>query len=317
MTTQIELDHSGAEIRMPRRGGRIIHPEGARSNRTRIFFTIPALVLFTTVVIVPVFLNFFYAGTDWDGFAPSFRFVGLSNFVHAASDPQALQALRNTLIFTAVNAPIQIIVGLALALSLQGRGRIRSFLRVVIVMPIAISGVILGFIGDLIFEPQSGLLDGASHIPLFGWLAQNWLGEPSLAMSAVIAMNLWQWSGFTMLIFVAGLASLPSDLFEAAKIDGAGAWQRFRYVTWPMLAPAVTINVVLTVIGGMKVFDIIYVLTRGGPGNSTESIVQLVTQNGSLGEFGYSASISLALTLITLAISLLLLGALRRREVSA
>jgi ABC-type sugar transport system permease subunit len=184
-------------------------------------------------------------------------------------------------------------------------------------MPIAISGVVLGFLGTVIFDPNSGLLRAASNAPGLHFLTQNWLGSPNLAMASVIAMNLWQWTGFTMLIFLAGLSTIPGELYEAATLDGAGRWGQFRNVTWPLLAPAVTINVVLTLIGGLKIFDIIYVLTKGGPGTATQSIVMRVTSEGSFAEYGYSASIDFVLTAIILIVSLLALGLLRRRELSA
>jgi raffinose/stachyose/melibiose transport system permease protein len=160
-------------------------------------------------------------------------------------------------------------------------------------------------------------LKAASAAPGLHFLAQNWLGSPALAMGSVIAMNLWQWTGFTMLIFIAGLSTIPAELYEAATLDGAGRWGQFRNVTWPLLAPAVTINVVLTLIGGLKIFDIVYVLTQGGPGTATQSIVMRVSSEGSFAQYGYSAAIDFVLTAIILVVSLVALGLLRRRELTA
>lgn len=283
----------------------------------RAAFFAPAAILFTIVMIVPVVLNLGYAFTNWDGFSSSFDFVGLDNFARAVSDPVVRQTLLNTLVFTLINAPLQVALGLLLALALKQPGRTITFLRTVIVFPIAISGVVLGVIGDIIFSPSFGLLDAVSQSPGWEWLGQNWLGDPSLAMFSVIAMNLWQWTGVTMLVFIAGLNGIPSELYEAARIDGAGAFRQFQHVSWPLLAPAATINIVLTIIGGLKVFDIIYILTSGGPGVATRSVVMQVATQSSYSSFGYAASISLLLTVLIFVVTGLLLLMLRRREISA
>lgn len=288
-----------------------------RPQGMKLLFIVPAAVFFTVIVIVPVLTNFFYGLTDWNGFSDTFNFIGATNFVKLLNDLDVRNAVGNTLVFTLINAPLQIGIGLILALALKRPGRFTTFLRVTALIPIAISGVVLSFLGEVIFDPSTGILHSLSAIPGLGWLAQNWLGSPSLAMGSIIFMQLWQWSGFTMIVFIAGMATIPNELYEAARIDGANYFQQFRAVTWPMLAPAATINVVLTVIGGLKVFDIIYVLTRGGPGQSTESIVMRVASQGGFAKFGYSAATSFGLTILVLAISLLLLTVLRRREFRA
>ncbi|WP_307292998.1 carbohydrate ABC transporter permease [Microbacterium natoriense] len=275
------------------------------------------MVLFTAVVVLPILANLFFSFTDWNGFSSTFDFVGFDNVLRVFSDPENGRAARNTLLFAVVNSVLQLSLGLALALTLYGPGKLRSTLRLVIVLPIAVSGVVLGFLGTVIFDPRTGLLTAASKAPGLGWLAQNWLGDPSLAMGTVIFMNLWQWTGFTMLIFLAGLSMVPAELLEAATIDGAGAWRRFAHITWPLLAPSATINIVLTAIGGFKVFDVIYVLTKGGPGGATESIVSRAATQGSFGQFGYSAATNLVLTLGVLVVSVVLLVILRRRELRA
>ena len=286
-------------------------------NRTKLLFIVPAAIVFGVVVLVPIVENFFYAFTDWTGFGNDFAFVGIENFGRLLGDQQTLQAFGNTMVFTVCNAPLQIGLGLLLAVTLKRPGRFVSLLRTIIVLPIAISGVVLGFLGTVIFDPNSGILRAMSEAPGLGFLAQNWLGSSSLAMASVIAMNLWQWTGLTMLIFLAGLATIPQELYEAARLDGANAWDQFRTVTWPLLAPAATINIVLTLIGGLKVFDIIYVLTQGGPGTATESIVMRVTSEGGFARFGYASAIDFVLTAVILAVSLIALLLLRRREIDA
>lgn len=288
-----------------------------RRQTMKLLFIVPAAGFFTVIVIVPVLTNFFYGLTDWNGFSDTFNFIGVTNFIKVFNDIDVRNAVGNTLVFTLINAPLQIGIGLVLALALKRPGRLTTILRVTALIPIAVSGVVLSFLGEVIFDPSSGILHTLAAAPGFGWLAQNWLGSPSLAMGSIIFMQLWQWSGFTMIVFIAGMATIPGELYEAARIDGANYLQQFRAVTWPMLAPSATINIVLTVIGGLKVFDIIYVLTRGGPGQSTESIVMRVASQGGFAKFGYSAATSFGLTILVLAISLVLLAVLRRREFRA
>lgn len=288
-----------------------------RARATSLAFVLPAAILFGVVVLGPIVLNLYYAFTDWSGIGPNFNFVGADNFVRMFGDPELRRDAQNTLVFTLASTPLQILIGLGLALALQKPGRLSNSLRMVILMPIAISGVVLGFLGSLIFDPRNGLLTGLADATGIDWLGQNWLGDPRLAMVAVVVMNLWQWSGLTMLIFISGLVTQPAELHEAARIDGAGAWKRFRHVTLPLLAPAVTINTVLTVIGGLKVFDIVYVLTKGGPAGSTETVVARAALQASFGQYGYSAASNLSLTLVIIVVSFALLRILRRRELAA
>jgi raffinose/stachyose/melibiose transport system permease protein len=286
-------------------------------NTTKMLFIAPAAIVFAVVILLPIIENLFYSFTDWTGFGSEFSFIGVQNFARLFADQQTLQAFWNTIVFTICNAPLQIGLGLLLAVTLKKPGRFISVLRTIIVLPIAISGVVLGFLGTVIFDPNSGILRAMSETPGLGFLAQNWLGNANLAMASVVAMNLWQWTGFTMLIFLAGLSTIPAELYEAATLDGAGPWAQFRTITWPLLAPAATINIVLTLIGGFKVFDIIYVLTQGGPGTATESIVMRVTSEGGFARFGYASAIDFTLTAVILIVALVALVFLRRREIDA
>ncbi|GAA1661434.1 sugar ABC transporter permease [Microbacterium lacus] len=287
-----------------------------RGNTALALFILPGLVVFTIVVTVPVIQNFYFSFTDWNGFSPNPDFVGLKNFASMAGDSALVNAAKNTLIFTLITAPVQFFIALALAVSLSGAGRVKHFLRTVVVLPIAISGTVLGFLGTLIFDPGRGLLVGASHIPGLAFLDQNWLGDPTLAMFCVVAMSVWQYAGLNTIIFIAAIATVPQELGEAATIDGAGPWRSFWSVTWPMLAPAATINLVLNVIGGLKVFDVIYVLTKGGPAGATESVVTRVATSSSING-GYSAATSFVLTVLITLIAFVLLAILRRREFAA
>ena len=285
-------------------------------------FLLPALVLFSLVVIYPVLSSLFYGFTDWDGVSTTANFIGLHNFQHLFADPTFRTAFTNTVIFTGVTALLQngIALGLALALDyvaswLKG---LAGVLRVFFLIPMLLSPLAIGYLGQFIFSPTFGVLDNIlTTLHLEGW-TRDWLGDPHLALGSVIVANLWQYVGYNMIIYLAGLQAVPRDLYEAANIDGAGVIQQFRSVTWPMLAPATTISLLLTLIGGFKVFDLIFAMTNGGPGYATESVVMQVYREGfQLNHFGYAAATSITLCLFIFGISLALLAVLRRREVTA
>lgn len=283
-------------------------------------FLLPAFVLYTAVVIYPVLSSFVYGFTDWNGIDSTVNFVGLSNFAHLFSDPNVRVAFSNTLWFTICAAIFQnaIALGLALALDylLSWARSLAVVMRVIFLIPMLLSPLAIGYLGQYIFSPTFGALDVfLTDIHLTG-LTRDWLGDPHVALGSLIVANLWQFVGYNMIIFLAGLQSVPHDLLEAASIDGAGAWRRFFNVTWPMIAPATTISLILTLIGGFKVFDLIFAMTNGGPGYATESVVLRVYREGfQNNHFGYAAAISSVLCLFIFLLSLMLLGVLRRREV--
>lgn len=285
-------------------------------------FLLPALMLFSLVVIYPVFSSLFYGFTDWDGVSPTARFIGLQNFQHLLTDSAFHTAFMNTLIFTVAAALLQngIALGLALALDYLA-GWVKGFagaLRVVFLIPMLLSPLAIGYLGQYMFSPTFGVLDNLlAALHLAGW-THDWLGDPQVALASVIGANLWQYVGYNMIIYLAGLQAVPRELYEAASIDGAASVQQFQHVTWPLLAPATTISLLLTLIGGFKVFDLIFAMTNGGPGYATESIVMRIYREGfQLNHFGYAAAMSITLCLFIFLLSLSLLAILRRREVAA
>lgn len=285
-------------------------------------FVLPALLLFTVVVIYPVLSSLVYGFTDWNGVSPDVHFIGLSNFSRMFADQNVRIAFVNTVIFTVAAAVFQngIALGLALALDhLMGwlRG-LATALLILFLIPMLLSPLAIGYLGQYIFSPTFGVLDTLlADAHLASW-TRDWLGDPHLALSSVIVANLWQYVGYNMIIFLAGLQAVPRDLYESASIDGAGEVQQFWHVTWPLIAPATTISLILTLIGGFKVFDLIFAMTNGGPGYATESVVMRVYREGfQLNHFGYAAAISITLCLFIFVLSVALLSILRRREVIA
>jgi raffinose/stachyose/melibiose transport system permease protein len=282
------------------------------------WFAVPALLVYALVVLYPSGAGIVYAFTDWSGIG-DFSFVGFDNFAQLWNDEAARGSLLNTMLLTVAIVVVQNGIGLALALGVHARIRSRALLRVIFFAPAVVSPVMVAFLWKYVYNPDadSGLNGILGSIGLGSW-RQDWLGDPDLALWSVAFMVVWQFAGYSMVIFLAGLESVPADLHEAAMIDGAGRWQRFRHVTWPLLAPAVTVNVMLSTIGGLKLFDQVYAATNGGPGYASETLsTVLYKQAFVFGNFGYSTAIALVLALFVAAVSLVQIHFLRGREVTS
>ncbi|WP_329125538.1 carbohydrate ABC transporter permease [Streptomyces sp. NBC_01465] len=281
-------------------------------------FVVPALVVYAVVVLYPSIAGVAYAFTDWTGIG-SFSFVGLDNFRALLDDHRALDSVGNTLLLTVAIVVVQNLVGLLLALGVHTNIRSRQLLRVIFFAPAVVSPVMVAFLWKYVYnpDPHAGL-NGVLGALGLGGLRQDWLGNPSLALWSVAAMVIWQYAGYSMVVFLAGLQGVPAELHEAARIDGAGSWQRFRYLTWPMLAPALTVNLMLSTIGGLKLFDQVYAATNGGPGTSSETLSTVLYKEAFVyGKFGYSTAVALVLALFVAAVSLVQLRYLRAREITA
>ncbi|MFJ9197173.1 carbohydrate ABC transporter permease [Streptomyces flaveolus] len=261
------------------------------------------MLLFAFVVLVPSVRGVYYAFTDWDGLDPSFSFVGLGNFGDLADDRDAVQAMGHTLLVAAAITVIQNFFGLLLALGVNSAIRSRNLLRVFLFAPAVITPIVTAYLWRNLLGPDGALNSLLAAAGLGSW-QQDWLGDPDLALWAVVGVTVWQYAGYSMVIFLAGLQSVPAEIHEAAAIDGAGPVRRFWSVTRPLLAPAVTINLMLSVIGGLKLFDQVYALTGGGPGHATDTISTLIYKDAfTLGEFGYSIALAVVLTFVVAVVS--------------
>ncbi|GAA4715587.1 carbohydrate ABC transporter permease [Phytohabitans rumicis] len=281
-------------------------------------FVAPALLVYAAIVIYPSVAGVVYAFTDWTGIG-DWSFVGLRNFDTLLHDDQSLGALKNTLLLTVAIVVVQNGIGLLLALGVHARIKSRMVLRAVFFAPVVVSPVMIAFLWKYVYNPAPDAgLNGLLGAVGLGSLRQDWLGDPSLALWSVAAMVVWQNAGYSMVIFLAGLEGIGKDVREAATIDGAGPVARFRYVTWPLLAPATTINVMLSTIGGLKLFDQVFAATGGGPGYATETLsTVLYKQAFVFGRYGYSTAVALVLALFVAAVSLVQIRYLRAREDNA
>jgi raffinose/stachyose/melibiose transport system permease protein len=262
------------------------------------WFMVPALALFAFVVLVPSARGVYYAFTDWDGLSPDLSFVGLGNFAEMLTDPAAMQALWHTVVIAVAITIIQNGIGLLLALGVNTMIKSRNVLRVFLFAPAVITPIVTAYLWRNLLGPDGAVNSLLGAVGLDSW-QQNWLGDPDLALWSIVGVTVWQYAGYSMVIFLAGLQSIPKEIYEAAAIDGAGSVRRFWSVVRPLLAPALTINLMLSIIGGLKLFDQVYALTGGGPGHATDTLSTLIYKDAfTLGEFGYSIALALVLTAV-------------------
>ncbi|MDX2702095.1 sugar ABC transporter permease [Streptomyces sp. PA03-6a] len=256
------------------------------------------MLLFAFVVLVPSARGVYYAFTDWDGLDPNFSFVGLDNFTGLPDDPDAVQAIWHTLLIAVSITVIQNAFGLLLALGVNSLIKTRNVLRVLLFAPAVITPIVTAYLWRNLLGP-SGAVNSLLGAVGLDSLRQDWLGDPQLALWSIVGVIVWQFGGYSMVIFLAGLQSVPKEIHEAADIDGAGPIRRFWSITRPLLAPAFTINLMLSIIGGIKLFDQVYALTGGGPGHATDTLSTLIYKDAfTLGEFGYSIALAVVLTII-------------------
>ena len=274
-----------------------------RETFWRVVLLTPALTVFSIFVIWPLLDSFRYSFTNWNGFNPNYKFVGLDNFAKIFTDPNFVTATVNTAIWMVAALLLPTLLGLALALLLNTGLRGASIFKSIFYLPICLSAVIVGQIWIWIYQPDWGLLNNVvAHITGskfdFAWLAQ-----PSTALGSVILAWSWQQTGLAMVIFLAGLTSIPRDLLEAADIDGVKRWKQTIHIVLPMLRPATVVVVALSVINSLKGFDILYIMTGGGPFQSSNTLAFFMYEESFRKyRMGYGSAISVVLFLITLSI---------------
>ena len=294
--TTVQDDAAGAG------GGRISRP---RRNRPLIrygywWWALPAIVAVLLIHYISTAGGAYYAFTDWTGIG-DYNFIGLENFQRIFDNPELVKSLQNTL-FLAFGFLIATNVGgLLLALALNRTLKTRYVLRVLFFMPVVLSPLAVSYIWTFIFDFRGPLNQ------VIGWVGmepRTWLADPNLALWAVLVVMAWQTTGLVMVIYLAGLATVPVDIEEAAALDGAGTFSRFWHVTVPMIRPAIAIASTLMLIQGLRVFDQVLALTGGGPNGATETLAtQVYKQTFALGNFGFGAALALMLTLVILIFS--------------
>jgi ABC-type sugar transport system permease subunit len=276
------------------------------------WFLVPAFAVLILFFLVPTLYNLIYAFTDWSSFKTAINPVGLDNFRSLLGNGVLLSDLRTTVIYAALVALFQNLFGLVLALLLESDTRLNRFARVMFFIPVIMSALAVGYIFQALLKP-SGALNAVlgwfvGHDVQHAWLADSW------TLLYVALIHSWKWMGLAMLIYLAGLKTISVDVLEAARIDGAGPWQTFRRVRFPLLAPAVTFNVATALLGSMNSFDIVQATTGGGPAQSTEILNIFIYRTFGQGLFAQATTMSLVLLLVIALMAFPTIWLLRRRE---
>ena len=279
--------------------------EQRRASLAPYLWILPAILVYGIFKLGPLIGGIYLALLRWDGIEDP-RFIGLRNFDKILNDKLTLMVLGNNVEYAVITVVGKIVLSLFLAVMLNQALRGRTFYRTGLFMPVVMSFVVIGILWRWLFNTEFGLINNLLENLGLGFLALDWLGDTDIALKSLTLVDIWKWYGFHMVIFLAGLQSIPDELYEAARIDGASAWQQFLHVTLPMLQPVMIVNVTISVMGAFNVFDIPYVMTEGGPANSTNVMALHIFLRGfKFYRFGFSAALSyVLLTIVTLVAAL-------------
>ena len=268
-----------------------------------VIFILPALIIYLLFSIIPFLYTIYYSFTDYTDMNPiNLHFVGLKNYIKVLQTPVMLAAIKNSVIYAILLTGFQTLLGLPLAFVLNQKLKSRNLLRAVFFFPAVFSSLIIGYLWNFIMSSSDfGLINNILHQLGLGTL--NFFTSKN-ALYSVILTQIWQWTGWAMVIFLANLQSISPDLYEAAEIDGANGLKKFMYVTLPLMCPSVKIVIVTGLIGGMKVFDIIYSMKSGGPGDATQTVMTVMMKKGiSEGFYSTGSAFGVCFFIIVLAIS--------------
>lgn len=278
-------------------------------------FVLPAFLIYLFFVIQPFLTSVYYSLTEWDGAQPVKRFVGLRNYQELLFDSLLWQALYHNLIWVIVGTISPIVIALLLGILLWGRIQGRVIFRTVYFVPVVLSEVVVAIVWNWIYHPLFGVVNTVLRAIGLGDWATGWLGDPFWALPSLLVTAIWSYYGFCFVIIMAGLQNVNMDLVEAATIDGATFWQRFRYVILPELRHVLTMITTFTLIGGFNVFGIVFVMTQGGPGTATQVIATYTYRKAfQEAEMGYGAALSMVMTLLSLGAAYLFLRLRERSE---
>jgi len=275
-------------------------------------FLAPSLVFFITFLLFPVLFSLYLSFHQWNMFSSDTSFIGVSNYVQVVSSYEFWDVMSNTLVYTLGTVPLNMLLALVFATFLSKNIRGKKFLRAALFTPVIISPVAAAVIWRWIYEPNFGLLNYL--LSFFGIDPVNWLNDPTAAMFAIIVMGVWKTFGFNMILFAAGLSGIPEQYYEAAELDGSNAWQRFWHITIPLLSPTTLFVLVMSVIGSFQVFDLVYVLTSGGPIGSTKVLVFYLYEHAfKFFEMGYASAVAYLLFGAVFALTILQLRIMKKR----
>jgi raffinose/stachyose/melibiose transport system permease protein len=273
---------------------------------------LPAAVVFLVIFLVPTVMAFYFALTRWTLFDS--EFVGLDNFRDFLAEQNLRVGFQNTLVYAVLTSGLKVVLGLLLGVLLTSKLRLRGFLRSVVFFPTLVSTVAVGITFSMLLKPQTGLVNQA--LALVGIDGRDWLGDAGTALLSVALVDVWKGVGLATVIYIAGIMSIPTEFYQAVAVDGGSAWHRFRHITLPLSWPATYSVIILSFIGGLRSFDLIWTMTRGGPGFTSDTIASIIYKQYQAGFFGLSTAGNVLLFLIVTAIAVPLNYYLGKRQVA-
>ncbi len=289
-----------------------------RRRYTWLFFLAPVIIILISIVIFPLIFSLSLSFHEWNVIrGKEWTWIGLENYKTIfLYDPYFRSTLKVTFLYLLGTVPLQFALGLAVALILNRiTTKIIGFLRTTLIVPTTMTPVVVGIIWRLMYNPDLGMLN--YFLTLFGFPPINWVGKPETALPSVMMADIWEWTPFMALILLAGLQALPQDSFEAAIVDGASSWQIFRYITLPLLTPIMMVALLIRIMDSFKTFDLIFVLTQGGPGMSTEVLNYYTYRYGfKFFHMGYASALSWLVLVIVTVISISLIRVLQTKNIA-
>ncbi|MFG2004253.1 carbohydrate ABC transporter permease [Spirillospora sp. NPDC048911] len=272
----------------------------------------PAAAVYLVIFLVPTVMAFYFSLTRWTLFDSTF--VGLDNFRDFLAEQNLRVGFQNTIVYAVVTSGLKVVLGMALGVLLTSTLRSRGFLRSVVFFPVLVSTVAVGITFSMLLKPDTGLVDRA--LGLVGVDGRDWLGDATTALLSVALVDVWKGVGLATVIYIAGIVSIPRSYFEAVMVDGGSAWHRFRHVTLPLSRPATYSVIVLSFIGGLRTFDLIWTMTRGGPGFTSDTISSIIYKQYQAGFYGLSTAGNVLLFVIVTALVVPLTYLLGKRQVT-
>ena len=292
---------------------RKMSPSLRKQQLQYLSLVLPGMIIFTIGLIIPMFLSFYYSLTSWNGMTVEKPFIGFDNYVKLVSDPYARSAWWFTIRFTIWNTIIQNVAAIFMAVALDSGIKGQKLMRTIFFVPCLISAVVVGFVWLKLY---GNVLPALFKLMGLKSSLAMLLGKEETVLSGLLIANNWQWIGYWMLIYLAALQSIPSDLYEAAKVDGANAVRQFINITLPMLAPALTICIVGITTGSLKVYDLLVASTNGGPGRASTSIIYYTYSTAINGrQYGYGSALTISVVFALLLVALVQVKVLKQREV--
>ncbi len=309
--THVKPDVRGAD--RPRRARpRVPHRPRRRAAYPYSLY-LPAAAVYVVIFLVPTAVAFYFSLTRWTLFDSTF--VGLQNFKDFFAEQSLRIGFRNTLVYAVLTSGLKVVLGLLLGVLLTSRLRLRGFLRSVVFFPVLVSTVAVGIMFSVLLKPDVGLVNKA--LGLAGISGPDWLGDATTALLSVALVDVWKGVGLATVIYIAGILSIPRDYYEAVAVDGGNAWHRFWHITVPLSWPATYSVIILSFIGGLRSFDLIWTMTRGGPGFTSDVIASIIFKQYQAGFYGLSTAGNVILFIVVTAIVVPLAWALGRRQVTA